>query len=547
MLDSDFYRSNPNLKKPGIQLEYSKDQIEEYVKCAKDPVYFARTYMKIVHVDRGIIPFDLYDYQEKMIRLFTENRYVITKMPRQSGKSTGVIGFMLHFILFNDNKNVALLANKSDTARNLLDRLKKAYELLPIWLQQGVIIWNKGSIEIENGSKIIATSTTGNSARGDTFSLVFLDEFAHVPHNLADEFFQSVYPTISSGKETKMIIVSTPKGLNYFYKMWREAEQGRSEFKTVEINWWDTPGRDEEWKNKQIENTSEEHFAQEFACNFLGSSNTLISAKKLQELVFVAPILNKNGFKLYEEAKETDNYVIVVDTSRGVGLDNSAFIVTNVSLFPYKIVATFMNPNISPMIYPELIYNVAKKYNDAFVLVEINDNGEQIANALSSDLEYDNILTTRTAGRSGQVLSSGFGTHMQLGVRTTKTVKRIGCATLKDLVENNKLTFEDYDIIEELSNFILKKDSYQADEGHHDDLAMCLVLFSWMARQEYFKELTEIDIRQRIVRERERYIEESVLPYILITDGNEEEIEEIPDHYAINDLKRIYQENGWLN
>ena len=531
---SDAYLSNPNLKKIGINIEFTKEQVEEYIKCAKDPIYFVKNYMKIIHVDKGLIPFDLYEYQEKMINKFNEERFVITKMPRQSGKSTAVISFILHYILFNESKNVALLANKAELARELLDRLKKAYENLPLWLQQGITTWNKGSIELENGSKILATSTTGSAARGQSFSLVFLDEFAFVQHNIANDFFKSVYPTISSGQETKMIIVSTPKGMNHFYKMWVEAEEQRSNFKTLSVDWWETPGRDSDWKLQQIANTSEEDFNQEFACEFLGSTNTLVNVNILRNLAFINPTFQKNGFDQYGEINPDHQYVVTVDTARGVGLDNSAFVVVDITTVPYRVVAKFKDSLISPLLYPELIYNVATNYNEAFVLVEINDIGEQIANILANDLEYENIFVTNVKGRAGQVIGGGFSSNRQLGVRTTKQVKRIGCSTLKDLVEDNKIIIEDFDIIEEMSNFINKKDSYQADEGYHDDLVMCLVLFSWLIRQPYFKDLTNSDIRERILKDKENMIEADLLPFGFKYDAVNDTENEVADPYSLH-------------
>ena len=530
---SDAYLSNPNLKKIGINIEFTKEQIEEYIKCSKDPIYFVKNYMKIVHVDHGLISFDLYDYQEKMISKFDQERFVITKMPRQSGKSTAVISFILHYILFNESKNVALLANKAELARELLDRLKKAYENLPLWLQQGVVTWNKGSIELENGSKILATSTTGSAARGQSFSLVFLDEFAFVQHNIANDFFKSVYPTISSGEETKMIIVSTPKGMNHFYKMWIEAYEQRSNFKTLEVDWWETPGRDIEWKQQQIANTSEEDFNQEFACEFLGSTNTLVNVNMLRNMAFVNPTFRKNGFDQYGEILSDHQYVVTVDTARGVGLDNSAFVVIDITSVPYRVVAKFKDSLISPIIYPELIYNVATNYNEAFILVEINDIGEQIANILSNELEYENMFITNVKGRAGQVISGGFSPNRQLGVRTTKKVKRVGCSTLKDLIEDNKIIIEDFDIIEELSNFITKKDSYEADEGYHDDLVMCLVLFSWLVRQPYFKELTDSDIRARFLKDKEDMIEADLLPFGFKYDAVDDNNKDVADPYSL--------------
>lgn len=542
---SDAYLSNPNLKKIGVNIEFTQEQIQEYVNCAKDPIYFVNNYVKIVHVDKGLIPLDLYAYQERMINTFNNNRFVITKMPRQSGKSTAVVAFILHYLLFNSDKNIAILANKAELARELLDRVKKAYENLPLWLQQGILVWNKGSIEVENGSKIIATSTTGSAARGQSFSMVFLDEFAFVPHGLADEFFKSVYPTISSGTETKMIIVSTPKGMNHFYKMWVEAEEERSNFIPLAVNWWETPGRDEDWKLQQIANTSEESFDQEFACNFLGTSNTLINANTLRNLAFVRPIFQKQGFDQYEEIKPGHEYVITVDTARGVEGDYSAFVVIDVTQIPYRVVAKYKDNKISPMMYPELIYNVANNFNQAFILVEINDIGEQVASVLYRDLEYENLFITAMRGRAGQRVGGGFGKNAQLGVRTTKQVKRIGCSTLKDLVEDQKIIIEDFDVIEELSNFISKKESYEADEGHHDDLAMCLVLFGWLIRQEYFKDLTNSDIRQKFLADKEDMMEEEMLPFGFYNDGTEElNVGEQVDNYSLEDL-RPWIDNGY--
>ena len=536
---SDAYLSNPNLKKIGVDIEFTQDQIQEYIKCAQDPIYFVKNYIKIVHVDKGLIPLDLYAYQERMINTFHNNRFVITNMPRQSGKSTAVIGFILHYVLFNENKNVALLANKAELARELLDRLKKAYENLPLWMQQGIAVWNKGSIELENGSKILATSTTGSAARGQSFSLVFLDEFAFVPHGIASEFFKSVYPTISSGQETKMIIVSTPKGMNHFYKMWVEAEEERSKFIPIAVHWWETPGRDEKWKEEQIANTSEEDFNQEFACQFLGSSLTLINVNVLRNLTFVNPKFTKNNFDQYEDILPNHEYVITVDTSRGVGLDNSAFVVIDITEVPYRVVAKFKDPHISPMMYPEIIYTVAKNYNDAFVLVEVNDIGEQVANILYRDLEYENLFQTTPRGRKGQVIGGGFSKQRQMGVRTTTQVKSVGCSTLKDMVENQKLIIQDFDMIEELSNFILKKGSYEADEGYHDDLVMCLVLFGWLTRQEYFKDLTNTDIRQKLLADKEAYMEEEMLPFGFYNDGSDniQTTTTVTDYYSLEDVR----------
>ena len=221
----DGYLGNANLKAAGIELEFTKEQVSEYVKCAKNPDYFIREYVKVVSLDKGLVPFDLYSYQEDLVNTIHGNRFIIAKLPRQSGKSTTIVSYILHYVLFNQNMNVAILANKQATAREILSRLKMAYEYLPLWLQQGIIEWNKGSIELENGSKIIASSTSASAIRGGSFNLIFLDEFAHVPNNIAEEFFSSVYPTITSGQTTKVLMVSTPNGLNLFYYFWKNANR----------------------------------------------------------------------------------------------------------------------------------------------------------------------------------------------------------------------------------------------------------------------------------------------------------------------------------
>jgi hypothetical protein len=258
----------------------------------------------------------------------------------------------------------------------------------------------------------------------------------------------------------------------------------------------------------------------------------------LRNLAFVTPTFRKNGFDQFGEILPDHQYVVTVDTARGVGLDNSAFVVIDITSVPYRVVAKFKDSLISPILYPELIYNVATNYNEAFVLVEINDIGEQIANILHNDLEYENLFITNVKGRAGQVIGGGFSSNRQLGVRTTKQVKRIGCSTLKDLVEDNKIIIEDFDILEELSNFINKKDSYEADDGYHDDLVMCLVLFSWLIRQPYFKELTNSDIRERFLRDKEAMIEADLLPFGFKYDAVDEYESHSPDDpYSLNGFR----------
>lgn len=520
---ADVYLGNPNLKKSGIPLEFTKEQIQEYVKCSKDPVYFAREYVKIVNVDRGLIPFEMYDFQEEMVRTFNDNRFSICKLPRQTGKSTTTTAYILHTILFTDQQNVAILANKGSLARDLLGKIQLAYEYLPKWLQQGVVVWNKGNIELENGSKVVAAATSSSAIRGGSYNLIFLDEFAFVGNNMAEEFFSSVYPTISSGQTTKVIIVSTPNGMNHFYKMWTDAVEEQSKYVPIEVHWSQVPGRDEKWKQETIANTSEEQFRQEFECEFLGSANTLIHPTKLRTLAYKRPIRVWNDVDIYDEPQENHIYVMSVDVARGVGLDYSAFTVFDATTVPYKLVAKFRNKEVSPLLYPNYIHAVAKLYNEAYILVEINDIGGQVADILHSDLEYENLIATSVKGRAGQQVSGGFSTGTQFGVRTTKQVKRIGTSNLKDLIENDKLIIEDFDIISELASFIGKKQSYEAEEGAHDDLVMTCVLFAWLVRQTYFRDITDVDIRQKLYEDKIRMLEDEQLPFGIIDDGQPEE------------------------
>ena len=517
------YLGNPNLKAKGVQVRYTKKNVQEYVKCSKDPVYFARKYVKIINVDKGLIPFKMYDFQEDMVNTFNQNRFSICKLPRQSGKSTTVTAYILWLILFHDSQNIAILANKGSLARDLLGKIQLAYEYLPKWLQQGIDVWNKGDIRLENSCKVVAAATSSSAIRGGSYNLIFLDEFAFVGNNMAEEFFSSVYPTISSGQTTKVIIVSTPNGMNHFYKMWTDAEEKNSKYVPIEVHWSQVPGRDDKWKDETIANTSDEQFRQEFECEFLGSAGTLIHPTKLRTLAHVTPRKRWEEVDVYEEAKENHTYAMSVDVSRGVGLDYSAFVVVDITEMPYKMVAKFRSKDISPMVYPSIIYNIAKHYNEAFVLVEVNDIGQQVADILHQDLEYENMLATTVKGRSGQQISGGFSGSASMGIRTTKQVKRIGCSNLKDLIEQDKLIIQDYDLIVELSTFISRNGSYEAEEGSHDDLVMCCVLFSWLAKQTYFRDITDTDIRQRIYDDKLRLLEEQALPFAIIDDGQPEE------------------------
>ena len=522
------YKGNPNLKSAGVEVSFTEEQVKEFVKCSKDPIYFIQQYVKIVSIDEGLIPFALYNFQKEMIGTFHNNRFSICKLPRQSGKSTVLLAYLVHYLIFNETVNVAILANKAATARDLLGRFQLAYEHLPEWMQQGVIAWNKGSLELENGSKIIASSTSASAVRGGSYNLIFLDEFAFVPQNIAEQFFSSVYPTISYWQTSKVIIVSTPHGMNMFYKLWMDAVNQKSQFNAIEVHWSEVPGRDEAWKEQTIANTSEQQFLQEFECSFLGSIDTLIAPTKLQVIPTSDPISSNGGLDVYTNPEKRHQYAVTVDVARGGANDYSAFVVIDISQIPYKLVAKYRNNEIKPLALPELVYKVCRAYNDAHVMVEINDVGAQIADALHYDLEYENVIMTQMRGRLGQIVGSGFGDKAtDLGVRTTKAVKKVGCSNLKQLIEGDKLIIPDFDIIVELSNFVSKGASFEAEEGATDDLVMCLVIYSWLTDQNYFKELTDDDIRRRLFQSQQKMIEEDMAPFGFIDDGIEW-VEEAP-------------------
>jgi len=518
------YLGNPNLKKANVKVEFTQENIEEFIKCKDNPVYFAKNYIKIVSLDEGLVNFNLYPFQEKLIKNFHNERFNICKMPRQTGKSTTVVSYLLHYAVFNDNVNIAILANKASTARDLLGRLQLAYENLPKWMQQGVLVWNKGSLELENGSKILAASTSASAVRGGSYNVIFLDEFAFIPNHIADQFFASVYPTISSGQRTKVIVVSTPHGMNHFYRMWHDAEREKNEYVPTEVHWSEVPGRDLYWKEQTIANTSEQQFRVEFECEFLGSVDTLISSAKLKSLVYDEPIQSNRGLDIYFEPIKNHDYVITVDVARGVGIDYSAFVITDITSFPHKVIGKYKNNEIKPMLFPSIIVDIAKAYNNAFILCEVNDIGDQVASIIQYDLEYDNLLLCSMRGRAGQIVGQGFsGKKTQLGVKMSKTVKKVGCSNLKTLIEDEKVIFNDYDIISELTTFIQKHNSFEAEEGCNDDLAMCLVIYAWLVQQEYFKELTDQDVRKRIYEDQRDQIEQDMSPFGFIVDGTEDE------------------------
>ncbi len=524
---SEAYLGNPNLKKINVPVEFTEEQIKEYRKCEKDPVYFIQQYMKVVSLDEGLIPFNLYNFQKEMVGTMHSNRFTICKLPRQSGKSTTIVAYLLHYALFNPNSSLAILANKSSTARDILGRLQLAYENLPRWMQQGVINWNKGSIELENKSTIVAAATSSSAIRGGSYNIIFLDEFAFVPANIAEQFFSSVYPTITSGQKTKMIIVSTPHGMNMYYKLWIDAMNNRNDYVPIEVHWSEVPGRDEKWKETTIRNTSAEQFASEFECEFLGSIDTLIAPSKIKACPYMTPIESKGGLDMYEQPKKGHEYLCTVDVARGTGKDYSAFVLFDVSQVPYKVVAKYRSNEIKPFVFPNVIERVCKAYNHAHTLVEVNDLGQQISDALQFELEYDNLMMTTQRGRAGQILGANFsGRGSQLGVRMTKQIKKIGCSNIKTLIEDDKLIINDFNIIEEMSTFSKRGNSWMAEEGCNDDLFMCLIIFGWLSTQEYFKELSDSNVRNQMYKEKQNLIEQDMAPFGFVDDGIERPGEE---------------------
>ena len=515
------YLGNSFLKKSGEEVEWTPDMLKEYLKCSKDPVYFAENYIKIVHVDHGLIPMDMYDYQKDITRKITDERRVAVLTSRQAGKTTTAVAVILHYILFNEFKTVAILANKGDAAREVLGRVQLAYEALPKWMQQGVEEWNKGNITLENGCKIYAGTTTSSAIRGKSISFLYLDEVAFIEG--FDEFFASVYPTISSGQSTKLLMTSTPNGLNHFWKTCKGAKEGTNGYEYVEVMWDAVPGRDEAWRKETMEalDHDEQKFAQEYCCEFVGSSGTLISGAKLKQLLHSKPLVERDNLSQYEAPIEDHSYVITVDVSRGKGLDYSTFTVFDVSEMPYKQVCVYRDNYISPVDFASIIYRIGLMYNEGAVLIEINDIGEQVSSVLLMDYGYENLLFTESAGRAGKRISGGFGRGNDNGIRTTKSVKQKGCSILKMLIEQNQMIIVDYNTIQELSRFSKKGYSYEAEAGFHDDLVMNLVIFAWLTDDRFFRELTDINTLASLREKTEEQLNEELLPFGFIDTGED--------------------------
>lgn len=513
------FRGNPHLKRMGEKLTFTQEQMQEIAKCTNNPVYFLETYGRIVSQDDGIVPFILYPYQRRIIRALKDNRKILGKLFRQAGKSTIIAGYLAWFCLFNKNKTSAILANKGDIAKEIFSRVQFIIENTPKWLQQGIKEWNKTSFELENGAKCFCSTTSADAIRGMSIHTLIIDEAAHLPAGFADEFFASVFPTISASKTSRIVMISTPKGMNYFAKMWHDANAGLNGFVTVEAKWQEHPHRDQKWADEQLAILGETKFNQEVLCEFVGSSNTLISGRKISELVRLQPMSrllpNTDTLLQYFPPHSNHSYIITVDVSRGADLDYSTFTVIDISSMPYQVVCVYRDNKISTQVYPEIIYNVARMYNMAFVLIEINDLGQQVADTLFYDLEYENVyMSTKDA------IKEGGDSRSTPGVRTTVSTKARGCDALKGLVENDKLMVNDSEIISELSTFNRHGKTYKADNGKHDDLAMCLVMFGFLTTQPVFKELFDFSLREKFFERQIREVEEQMLPIGYLDRGD---------------------------
>lgn len=517
------YNGNVKLKRGGVNIPYTQEQIEEYLRCKNDIVYFVRNYVKIISLDKGLVLFDLYPFQEEMIRAFKRDRYSINLLSRQSGKTTSVAAYLLYETMFNANLRVAVLANKGDTAREILDRIKKMYEELPWFLKPGVIEWNKGSVEFSNGSRILSAATSSSSIRGQSMNIIYLDELAFIQNDV--EFFASTYPVITSGKTTKVIITSTPKGMNLFYKLWTDAKEGRNSFVPHEYLWYHHPERDEKWKEETLRNISQMQFDQEFECEFFGSTNTLISGSKLQRMTFEDPIRRDENFSVWEDPIAGHSYVVTVDVSEGVGLDYSVVNVFDVTTQPYKQVAVWRNNQVVPVLLAEIVHRILKMYLDAYCIVETNSVGRIVADSLFFEYEYDNMF--QSVETKGRVKIAGNGSEN--GLRQTQRTKAAGCSALKSMIESDVLLIKDFNTLNELSTFVKKRNSFEAEQGKNDDLVMTLVTFCWFATQPFFEEMTDANVRGAI---RERMLaqeENSHLVFGFYDDGIVEDGEVVED------------------
>lgn len=516
------FKGNVHIRKAGYPVAFLPEQIAEYARCARDPIYFIENYVWIKNVDsEELILFKLRGYQLEMVEKMLKNREYICKIPRQAGKSVCVSAVILWYLLFHKNYSILVAAHKAQKACDVLAVVKQMFELLPEWMQPGVIEWNKGNIIVDTNSRVRAAATSLSSARGDTYNLVYIDEAGFIMPHIAEEFFKSVIPTVSSGQTTKIFITSTPRGLNHFHDMWKAAVSGKSGYAWTEIKWHDVPGRDDSFKEKIVSQYGLEYWQQEFEAEFIGSSRTLISASKLLGMISVPPKKVVGDVRLYREPEKDRAYVVTVDVAEGLGGDCTIIMVFDVGETPYRIAAIYQSRDIDPYTLPAIIRDVGRSYNNAFVLIETNF-GQIVADVLQQDFEYENVIVTQTKAGKLRQLAGGWGTpKTRVGLKMDTVAKRVGCMALKTLIENDILLVEDEATIEELRRFSVKGKSYAAEAGH-DDLAMALVMFGWLSDQSYFRDLTNTSARAAVTQRNSRAIEETVAPVGLRWTGESE-------------------------
>lgn len=520
----DTYNGNILIKKAYVSSDLLPQHISEIKKCKKDPIYFIENYCRIISLDEGIIPFKLYEYQKEMIDMYVKSRFSLTLTARQMGKTAAMAAYILWFALFHKTKTVAVLANKMEQAQEIMDRIRMAFEYLPFFLQHGVKIYNRRTLEFENGSKIFSSATSASGIRGRSVDLCYIDEAAFVENDLT--FYESTYPVITSGKDSRVIMTTTPRGARgMFYMLWRDAVEKRNFYTTLSVVWDRHPNRDEEWKKVTIANIGHSRFNQEFACKFMGSSGTLIPADILERLQWMNPVNEDEHLKIYKPFDAERKYIAIADPAGGLGLDYSVCTIIDVTTFPYVVAAKYRNNQISPLLFPHTIMNMCDSYGSCPVLVEANnDVGGQVTYILYYELEYENMILTSHQERGiGGIRVGGKGSTAVPGVKTTKKVKSIGCSNLKTLLENNDLVIEDQEMIEELGTFILKGASFEADDDCHDDTVMTLVLFSWFVKQEYFNEYTSNNIGNHLYSKNLEMAMQDVLPFGTIIKGVPEE------------------------
>ena len=671
------HRGNPSLKRSNVKIEWSKEQVQEFIKCSNDPIYFIEKYMKIITSDEGLVTIKLWDYQRDMVNSMHDNRYTIIATSRRAGKSVATCSYILWYIIFHREKSVAILSDKGDTSIEILSKVQLAYQNLPKWLQHGVTEWHKKSFVLENNSRVLASPTTKNSLKGYAVDILFIDEcvvgdtritvrnkktgvvekitveelssrltaqpYSHIDNtdyeiltdegfkdfsgikktesktitlnfsngnkltcthnhlikcidefieacdfsvgdfiddqhqitsieyneevvpvydllNVADthsyitndlishncahienfpDFYASVYPTITSGTNTKVIMVSTPHGLNYYFDIWDAAIKKENDFNPILITWERVPtfAKIPNFKEKTIAalNFDVQKFQTEYEVQWLGSSGTLISGRKLTDLkenFTKIPGVEGDDCKQYIAPEEDHSYITIADVARGKGLDYSAFHVIDVTAVPFRQAFTYRCNTITPLDYAEVIYRVSRNYNNAQVLVEINDIGAQVVDSIFNDHLYENIVYTLNMGRAGKVAKFFPTKHTERGIRTTRIIKSLGCTILKMLIEQDKLILCDKGTIDELTTFSKKADSFEAEQGKHDDLVMGLVLFAWLSDQQLFTDINNIETLKELKQKTiEDYQNEMLSFYIN------------PDEEVIETIK---QTNNWL-